>query len=45
MGRGVVAILAVTVGVVLLTSGCGTTAASDVFTGSWSPSAKLPRPL
>ena len=38
----IVAILAVTVGVVLLTSGCGTTAASDVFTGSWSPSGQAP---
>jgi hypothetical protein len=40
--RGVVALLAVTLGIVLVASGCGTTAASDPFAGSWSPSGKAP---
>ena len=42
MWRGVVALLAAALGVVLLASGCGTTTASDPFTGSWSPSGKAP---
>jgi hypothetical protein len=40
--RGIVALLAVVLGIVLFASGCGTTAASDPFTGSWSPSGKAP---
>ena len=40
--RGVVALLAVTFSIVLLASGCGTSAASDSFTGSWSSSGKAP---
>jgi uncharacterized protein YceK len=42
MWRRVLALLAVMLGVVLLASGCGTTEASDPFTGSWSPSGKAP---
>ena len=42
MRRGVVVVLAVMLGAVLLASGCGTTEASDPFTGSWSPSGQAP---
>ena len=42
MGRGVAALLAVMLGVVLIASGCGATEAVDPFTGSWSPSGKAP---
>jgi hypothetical protein len=35
-------LLAVTLGMALLASGCGTTEASDPFNGSWSPSGKAP---
>jgi hypothetical protein len=42
MWRVVAALLAVMVGMVVLASGCGTTAASDPFAGSWSASGKTP---
>ena len=40
MWRVVVGKVAVTIGIVLVASGCGTTAASDPFVGSWSASGK-----
>ena len=42
MWRGVAALFGITLGVVLLASGCGTAASSDPFTGSWSLSGKAP---
>jgi|GEM_PF-3957027 len=42
MWRVVAAFLAVTIGIVVLASGCGTTAESDPFAGSWRATGKAP---